>query len=449
MLNTRHSRLPKLNSIGYASGNFAKSLVSSTIDIVYLYFLVEFIGITPWLAGTILLVSLVWDGIADPVFGYIADRWLCKFLSYRQLIFIGTPLCALSFLLIFIVPLSASYHTLFWIMLSILIFRSCFALIDVPHNALLASLSLDSRERNSLSIFRFMFSTLGGFVLAFALAPILEKSAIETDIDTLLAFAFSIALMFVAVMYFSAFMSKSKTCDENRQLPHQNINVSKSLSDLWRNPKLRQILLICFLAAAFITVFSKMTIFYAKFVLGDASLTTNLISAHLLGQLLCLPFWHYLSTIMEKRFVAIFANALLIASTLLFIVVSPQSPEVAYLFFFMVGLSLSGLTTMNWSIVPDTIDYTQLYCGHRHEALTFGILLLVIKVANGLSIAAVGWSLDAVKTSSVISEELGVFLIMCIVPITGAIFSIFVLSRIKLSYREHEQLTATKLKQQR
>ena len=70
----------------YASGNFGKSLVGSFVEIFALFYLTDLLNVPPALAGMILLFSLIWDGVTDPVMGIVAERLDMSIFSLYTLI---------------------------------------------------------------------------------------------------------------------------------------------------------------------------------------------------------------------------------------------------------------------------------------------------------------------------------------------------------------------------
>jgi Na+/melibiose symporter-like transporter len=202
-------------------------------------------------------------------------------------------------------------------------------------------------------------------------------------------------------------------------------------------------MLMAMLAASLITAFSRMSLFYAQSFLGDASRSSLLVSAQIGGQMISLPLWGRLQARLEKRIVALLAQAGFAAAMLGFFLLSPSSPAPAIGLFGLAGAGLSGLTVMNWAIVPDTIEYTERSAGVRHEALTFGLLVTLIKISSGAGAGLIGLCLEASGyRPDGGGHPQGMLLTMTGLPILGAIASILILARLRISYRDHADLRA-------
>ena len=60
--------------IGYGLGDTASNLYWKIFEFFLIYFYTDVFGISAKSAGTMMLVTRIWDAINDPFVGYIADR---------------------------------------------------------------------------------------------------------------------------------------------------------------------------------------------------------------------------------------------------------------------------------------------------------------------------------------------------------------------------------------
>jgi GPH family glycoside/pentoside/hexuronide:cation symporter len=67
----------KLNfktKFAYGVGELGKEIPGNILVFFLLFFLTNVAGLNPTLAGSVLLVSKVWDAINDPLIGWLSDR---------------------------------------------------------------------------------------------------------------------------------------------------------------------------------------------------------------------------------------------------------------------------------------------------------------------------------------------------------------------------------------
>lgn len=434
-------RLGLSAKLGYASGNLGKSIQWNTVDFLYLYFLTDLIGLSPGVAGLIILVSLVWDGVSDPLVGYLIDRFGARVGSYQRLVIWFAPIAALGFMAIFLLPLMATGSVIACALLAGLLFRTGYTLVDVPHNALLADLTRDSRERATLSAWRFFFSALGSVTLSLAILPALLESGMS-DRSGFVGFALVAAVVYLAVMWTSALSCQNGASLKTRQ--PEGGHLGTALSRLARNRELVLMALIAAVTALLIPVFAKLSIFYAKSWIGAPAAATTLIIAYALGQLVSLPAWLALSHRFEKRGAALLAHGVLVFTCVGFAVTLPREMWTTAAFFAAAGFAFGGINTMNWALIPDTVEYTEAQSGRRHEALTFGLFLLVMKVFAGLSMALTGWALDSFGYGGDDHPPgdalAGIPIIMVAAPIIGAAICSALLTASRMSHDGHGQV---------
>ncbi|MEE9432347.1 MAG: MFS transporter, partial [Melioribacteraceae bacterium] len=60
--------------IGYGLGDTASNLFFQTFMMFLLYFYTDVFGISAAAAGTMFLVTRIWDSVNDPLMGILSDR---------------------------------------------------------------------------------------------------------------------------------------------------------------------------------------------------------------------------------------------------------------------------------------------------------------------------------------------------------------------------------------
>ena len=86
------------NSIraAYGIGDYAICLYWSGVSLYLLYFYTDVVGISPYSAGLIYGLGIMWDAFTDPFMGFLAVRTRSKMGSYRPYIYYGSIPLALS-----------------------------------------------------------------------------------------------------------------------------------------------------------------------------------------------------------------------------------------------------------------------------------------------------------------------------------------------------------------
>jgi len=62
------------NPIAYSLGEFGLSIVGNVLGLLSLFFYTDVMGLSASLASLARTINGVWDGINDPIFGFLSDR---------------------------------------------------------------------------------------------------------------------------------------------------------------------------------------------------------------------------------------------------------------------------------------------------------------------------------------------------------------------------------------
>ena len=73
----------------FAAADFYGGGGMALINVLYLVFLTNVVGLAPALAGTVVLISEIWDAISDPLMGVIGDNTKSKMGRRRPYILVG------------------------------------------------------------------------------------------------------------------------------------------------------------------------------------------------------------------------------------------------------------------------------------------------------------------------------------------------------------------------
>jgi GPH family glycoside/pentoside/hexuronide:cation symporter len=134
-------KLPLKEKIGYGFGDFASVLFwqSITMNMMFFYTDVFKIGTAAKaaaVAGTMIMVSRIFDAVIDPVIGMTADRTETRWGKFRPyLIWMALPL-ACAAVLTFTTPNFGPTGKVVYAYITFLLFMACYAGINIPYSSL-------------------------------------------------------------------------------------------------------------------------------------------------------------------------------------------------------------------------------------------------------------------------------------------------------------------------
>ncbi|MFC9955245.1 MFS transporter, partial [Streptomyces prasinus] len=95
--------MPRSALVRYALGSAGMGVYVTVPGLLLLYFLTDTLGVTPWLAGLVLLVPKVVDIVLHPFVGSLSDRERARRGNRLRLLTAGCAL-APAFVALFAVP---------------------------------------------------------------------------------------------------------------------------------------------------------------------------------------------------------------------------------------------------------------------------------------------------------------------------------------------------------
>ena len=155
---------PSLGRIAlFATGDFACNLYWQSLSFFLLFFYTDALRLSPALAGIVLLIGSVWDGIADLLVGIHAER---SRRDYRWFLSAGAVPLGLGFVLLYVAPPLDGAALVVTVLAMHLLFRALYAFVNIPYSAMTARITGDSGQRALISGLRMLFGTAAALVVA-------------------------------------------------------------------------------------------------------------------------------------------------------------------------------------------------------------------------------------------------------------------------------------------
>jgi GPH family glycoside/pentoside/hexuronide:cation symporter len=440
------SELPR---IGYSAGNFGKNLLLSGVDVTLLFMLTDLVGISPASVSALMVVVFLGDLVFDIGAGFLSTWARNEFgFGYRKIIALGAAPCGLAFAFLYCLP-ALGFRDSYLLAVTLLIFRAAYAVIDVPHNSLLASVAPDSRSRGRTSGYRFFFSSLASIVIAIVLTPAVIAAARHALTGTLSLLGIAIAGASCLALWVAAWSSKRDQAD-GREV--------RSLSSIALLPKpdrlLASIAVIGIVTGFAMSMFGRMVIYLATYVYDQPALAGRLLLSVTIGQFPGVILWTYLVRHAEKTTLLALSYALAAVGIGLFAMAGSRA-NLLIAIAVLIGMAFSGVFMLPWGIVADVIDFLEFRHRERREAATFASVLVIIKASGAASVGVIGWTLGHLGYAAGVEQGpqvlLGMKLMAFGVPIIGSLVAIPVLMRMSVGHTAHARilraLNASKMRQ--
>lgn len=460
-METKSEKLSWWTKIGYGLGDIYGGGAGVIISFYYLIFLTDVVRIAPALAGTVILISKIYDSITDPFEGLIADRTRTKMGRRRPYLLLGIPLIFLSFFALYY-PYQMESETMRFVsvVLSYLFFSTVVSIVMLNYNALHSEITLDYNERSSLSSIRILFSTLASIVAA--LVPLEIVKAFD-DVHTgyivmALAFGAFFALPFIATV--SAVKERPEF-----QKPPEPFDWKMAFIEPFKNRTFVYTLAMYLFAFVAIDTVSTIVAYFVKYYLLRSDEVSFVNGALLVAQVVSLPFYVALSKRTSKVRGYIIGLVIWVTAMIFSFMLAPGNFSwLVYAFAIVAGLGTGGIVVMIYAIFPDIPDVDELHSGERREAIYSALVTFIRKFSSALAIFAVsniiGWAgyvppiqetvNGATKLIEQPQSDTFIFvlrLMFMLLPIVLLIFALFFALRFPLTPELHRRLNNILAKQ--
>jgi GPH family glycoside/pentoside/hexuronide:cation symporter len=248
-------RLSVGEKVGYGLGDTASNLFWKTFEFFLMYFYTDVFGISAKSAGTMMLITRLWDAINDPLFGYLADRTKTAWGRFRPyLLWLAVPF-AISGAMTFYTPDLDPTGKLIYAYVSYTIVMMLYTAINIPYGALMGVISPNSLERTSVSTYRFVLAFIGGIIVQYGTLNMVEffgggttevivgGIATEQIVDEAAGFFWTMVVFSVAAMLLF-FICFATTKERVQPEPTQTSTLNADVKFVLTSTTLHQVVLV-------------------------------------------------------------------------------------------------------------------------------------------------------------------------------------------------------------
>jgi GPH family glycoside/pentoside/hexuronide:cation symporter len=367
--------------ICYGCGDFSSNLLWGISGGFLMYYYTDTLRLAAADIAVLLLVTRVFDALADPTVGYVIDRSAGRLV--RPLIkWLAVPFGCIAFLVF--LPISAdSRINLLWAYLSYFMFGLIYAGINTPYGILQNIMTTDTRARISLGAFRMVGCQLGTLtVYAFTIPAVHWLGGGSLRANELVGFPIFMAIIggVGATLWFLTYSG----CNVRYTPEPQRHTIKELLQSLAGNRPW----LIC--TAAFslsfviLCAYLSFAIYYARYVLHQhADFGGYLLMLFTVCSLVGNVCSSKLTRFEKKRQLqwGYFLQALALA----IIAVFPGNLAV-FLPCFIVASCAAGIgSPLYYAMVADSIDYGTRTTGVRTAGMGYSLNSLLQKACFGVT----------------------------------------------------------------
>jgi GPH family glycoside/pentoside/hexuronide:cation symporter len=426
-------KLALREKFAYGVGDAAANLIFQTQITFLLFFYTNVLGIASGVAGTILLISRAFDACNDPIIGALADRTRTRWGHYRPWILWTAVPMAIALVLCYTVPDTSPTGKILWAVATYNILMAVYAANNIPYCALSGVMTADSRERTSLSSWRFvcaMFATLVVNMFTLKMVHSFGGSDVAAGYRATMAVWGAVAVVLFVVAF---------TFTRERVLPspRQHSTVRQDLADLLQNKPWIKLFALALLIHVELALRGSGMLYYFKYYLRAPDLLSWIDNFGLFNGvglafvIIGVSLSKWLVEWLGKR--AAFRVCLVLSALFMGLMAIVPNDSLASLFLVQILLQLSFGPTIPilWSMMADVVDYSEWETGRRSTALAFASIVFGLKLGlgiggwlNGEALAWLGYTKDAQLTTMAVH---GIVMLVSVVPAASLLVGAVVL----------------------
>ncbi len=417
-----------MDKLGYLFGDLGNDFTFILSSSFLLKFYTDVMGVPPWIVGLIMTIARFLDAVTDVTMGRICDKGqITKHGKFKPWIRRMAAPVAISSFLIYQSAFADRplWFKVVWLSVTYILWGSIFyTSINIPYGSMASSISENPEDRQSLSTFRTMGSTLAGVVIG-AGVPLLAYDKIGNN-TVLNGGKFTIiAGVFSALAVVSYLICFAMTTERVHRRSEEAAR--KSVRELLKTTlKNRSLISIVFASTvmllAQLTMQSMSNYIYPNYY-GNVGAQSASTLAMLGGMVIAAGVAKPLARKFGKAEVSAASSILATVISVLLFIIRPENVWIYVGINFISWFGLGIFAMVSWALITDVIDDSEVKYGVREDGTIYAMYSFARKVGQAASAGLTGALLTAIGYSEATAFEptvlRGIYDISTLVPALG------------------------------
>lgn len=364
------------------------------------------LGLSAFWLGAILIIPRIWDGVADPIMGYISDNTRTRWGRRRPWILIGGISVALSFVMLWWVPKHSLVATWFpsdsafewfqlaYIFVALMIFYTATTIFEIPHGALGLEMSPDSGERTRLCSAKSFFGNLFamGTPWLFALASLeIFRGTSGTEADGMRYVSILIAAILIPISIWW-FISLHEPTAAKRSWTPEKTKFWADMKYIISNRNFLYLMICVFTLALGFNFVGLLNYYISIFYIygGDKSAAGALLGINgtiwaVTGLLAVFPLNWLVPKFGNRETLVISIGLMCAAQVSKIFCYSPAYPYLVIIPTILLSAGMLFFFTLSSAMLGDICDEDDLKTGKRNEGSYYSVFWWFIKMGTAIA----------------------------------------------------------------
>ena len=384
-------KLPFRLKLIYGSGDLGTAIVAALKAFFLLFFLTDVAQLAPAAAGSIILLTKVWDAVNDPIVGWLSDRTRTRWGRRRPWLLFGSlPFGLLFFMMWWVPPVDGAAKYLYYLVVGILMDAS-YTVVNVPYVALTPELTRDYDERTSLNSFRAGFSVLGA-VAAAVLHPLIVGQFDDPRTGYMVSAAvWAVLATLPTLLVFFVTRERPESMEEPSGAEHMPL--LQQVRVAFANRPYRFVITLYLFSWLALQLTAAVMAYYMTYYMGRGGMLPAVLGAIQLSAFFFIFVWSALSRRLDKRRVYLIGASIWLVVQMGLFLLTPDQANLLIPLGILSGVGVATAYLIPWSMMPDVIEFDEWETGERREGIFYGFMVFLQKTGIAVAIWLVGMAL--------------------------------------------------------
>lgn len=378
-------KLSLKTKFGYGFGTFGKSMSYGLANGFISMYFVSVLGLSTEFLAVMFFLARIWDGVNDLLMGTIIDNTKSRLGKFRPWVLSGALLNAVVTVGLFWQPGLKGAALYVFATVMYLLWDATYTMIDVSYWSMIPALTLDSKERDQVSMLPRIIGGAAGIIGAFTM-QIVDKLGGPVINGGYLKYAMISSAVYIVTAAICVMTTKETVATPPRE--KEKFSLVEAARILFTNDQTLVIVAIMILFNLANNLTNAVSPFYFNFVVENKdnySIFTILLGAAQAIGLFGFPFF---SKWFGRNRVYIGSFILPCFGYLLMMLVNGVFGG-RFSFFTIAACVMSigfgSMGVMQNVMLADAVDYGEWKTGQRNEGIIFSTLTFLSKIAAALS----------------------------------------------------------------
>ncbi len=415
----KSKRLNFSTKLCYGIGNLGYGSLSQTVNNFIMFFGTSIMGISGSLVGFVIALASLWDGVSDPLVGYISDRTKSKKFGPRLgfMLYASFALAIFNIMLWYFPEVESELIKCLYLLVMLIMIETSNTFFATPYSALAIDIAPDYNDQAKIQGYKTVFYIIGMIlpsVLMFFFMPSLSIGVLTqfnkmgyvkiSIVNSILCIVCGILCVFGcrkrAISMPNCYHQSSK---------HGLLTLLKGYYSTLKKQNFAVVMIgysVALIAAAFLTSVG-MHLFTFCYHFSSVQISTLMIllfGGAIISQIL----WVYVVKQVDKKQALIFSLSVILAGialTLITFIFRTYIPSDTTFYLispciFICGVGTGALYSLPMSMYSDVITLDQYETGENNAGKYAGYFTFTYNLSNSLALLLIGVLLDVIKFDS-------------------------------------------------